>query len=133
MDDRTSQLKPYDRRAARQPSRPTTRIAIDSDQLMATAYQLFLSRRYVAAEDLCRRLIALDRAYWWCHSLRAAALTAIGRFDAALDAVDRGLLYEQGQPKLLRLRTQILAAIGATFVSRRGPGVVGLRRPGCER
>ena len=110
----------------------STRI-IDPDQVMGAAYQLFLSRRYVAAEAVCRRLIALDRAYWWCHSLRAAALTAMGRFDtAALDAVDRGLLYEPGNPKLIRLRTEILAAIkAAAVVSRpRKPATGGLRRPG---
>jgi hypothetical protein len=109
---------------------------VELDQLMAAAYQLFLCGQYVAADLLCRRLILRDRAYWWCHALRAAALAKLGRFDDALDALDRGLVHEQGDPKLLHLRTQILAAIGASLVRRRAAGPASsttLRRPGYER
>lgn len=101
---------------------PNAAPAVDLDQIMAAAYQLFLEGRYVAVDALCQRLIALDRSYWWCHSLRAVALATLGRFDDALDAVERGLCYERGNPKLLALRVQILAAIGASLVARRKGG-----------
>jgi len=102
-------------------------VPVDLDQLMATAYRLFRQRRYAEVERICATLTDLDRGYWWCHSLRACALARLGRFQAALDSVERGLRHEPEHPKLLGLRTRILAAIGAALVSRALPGRHGPR------
>jgi tetratricopeptide (TPR) repeat protein len=124
--------------------------SFDLDQLMATAYRLFQQGRYADVDRLCATLTDLDRGYWWCHSLRASALARLGRYQTALDAVERGLHHEPEHPKLLGLRTEILAAIGAALVSRalpprRGPRsvpprpspaghlTVPFRRPGSGR
>ena len=81
------------------------------DAVMAVAYQLYQAGRYPEVVILCRGLIAADHRYWWSYSLHAATLRRLGRLDEALEEVDKGLVYEPGQPKLLALRLELRAAI----------------------
>jgi hypothetical protein len=83
------------------------------DQIMATAYLLYQAGRYREVDVLCKGLIAADHTYWWSYSLHAAALRRLGRLAEALQQVDNGLLHEPAEPKLLLMRGEILAAIGA--------------------
>ena len=82
------------------------------DQVMATAYQLYTSGYYDHAATLCRGLIAADHTYWWSYSLYAAVLRRLGRVQEALEQIDRGLVYEPGESKLLLMRGEILSALG---------------------
>jgi predicted Zn-dependent protease len=83
------------------------------DQVMATAYVLYQAGRYREVDVLCKGLIAADHTYWWSYSLHAAALRRMGRLTEALQQVDNGLTHEPAEPKLLLMRGEILAAIGA--------------------
>lgn len=83
------------------------------DQIMATAYLLYQAGRYREVDVLCKGLIAADHTYWWSYSLHAAALRRLGRLTEALQQVDNGLLHEPAESKLLLMRGEILAAIGA--------------------
>jgi hypothetical protein len=83
------------------------------DQIMATAYLLYQAGRYREVDVLCKGLIAADHKYWWSYSLHAAALRRLGRLAEALHQVDNGLVHEPAEPKLLLMRGEILAAIGA--------------------
>ena len=81
------------------------------DAVMATAYQLYQAGRYPEVETLCRGLIAADHKYWWSYSLYAAALRKLGRLREAVDQVDKGLVYEPDEPKLLLMRSELRAEI----------------------
>lgn len=83
------------------------------DQIMATAYVLYQAGRYREVDVLCRGLIAADHTYWWSYSLHAAALRRLGRLAEALAQIEQGLAHEPAEPKLLLMRGEILAAIGA--------------------
>ena len=71
------------------------------DAVMATAYQLYQAGRYPEVEVLCRGLIAADHKYWWSYSLYAATLRRLGRLREALEQLEKGLVYEPDEPKLL--------------------------------
>ena len=81
------------------------------DAVMATAYQLYQAGRYPEVETLCRGLIAADHKYWWSYSLYAATLRKLGRLREALDQVDKGLVYEPDEPKLMMMRSELRAEI----------------------
>lgn len=81
------------------------------DAVMATAYQLYQAGRYPEVETLCRGLIAADHKYWWSYSLYAATLRKLGRLREAVDQVDKGLVYEPNEPKLLLMRSELRAEI----------------------
>jgi tetratricopeptide (TPR) repeat protein len=83
------------------------------DAVMALAYQLYQVGRYQEAEVLCRGLIAADHTYWWSYSLLAATLRRLGKLREALDALEKGLVYEPLEPKLLYMRQEISAAFEA--------------------
>jgi predicted Zn-dependent protease len=94
------------------------------DQAMALAYRLYQSGSYADAEVMCRGLLAADHRYWWAYSLHAAVLLKLGKPREALTQIDLGLRYEPGQPKLLAMKTDILAAaalLGTT--ARQNPSV----------
>ena len=77
------------------------------DHAMGFAYQLYVGGHHSQAAKLCQALIACDHRYWWPHSLLAAALRRLERFDEALIAVDQGLEHEPRQAKLLRMRDEL--------------------------
>jgi tetratricopeptide (TPR) repeat protein len=81
------------------------------DAIMALAYQLYQVGRYADVEVLCRGLIAADHKYWWSYSLYAATLRRLGRLPEALDQLDKGLIYEPNEPKLLFMRGEIGEAL----------------------
>ena len=81
------------------------------DAVMATAYQLYQAGRYPEVEVLCRGLIAADHKYWWSYSLYAATLRKLGRPREAITLVDKGLVYEPDEPKLLLMRSDLRAEI----------------------
>ena len=81
------------------------------DAVMATAYQLYQAGRYPEVEVLCRGLIAADHRYWWSYSLYAAALRRLGRLREAVEQLERGLVYEPDEPKLLLMRSELRAEI----------------------
>jgi predicted Zn-dependent protease len=81
------------------------------DAVMATAYQLYQASRFPEVEVLCRGLIAADHKYWWSYSLYAATLRRLGRLQDAVEQLDRGLVYEPNEPKLLLMRSELRAAI----------------------
>jgi hypothetical protein len=83
------------------------------DAVMATAYQLYQAGRYLEVEVLCRGLIAADHRYWWSYSLYAAALRRLGRLQDAVAQLERGLVYEPDEPKLLLMRSELRAEIAA--------------------
>jgi tetratricopeptide (TPR) repeat protein len=83
------------------------------DHVMATAYLLYQAGRYAEVDVLCRGLIAADHTYWWSYSLHAGALRRMGRLAEALEQIDRGLEFETNEKKLLLMRGEILAALGA--------------------
>lgn len=80
------------------------------DHAMGIAYQLYLTGRFAEAETICKGLIACDHRYWWSHSLHASVLRRLARPQDALRAVEEGLKYEPGQPKLLLMRTELAAS-----------------------
>jgi len=77
------------------------------DAVMATAYQLYQAGRYPEVEVLCRGLIAADHKYWWSYSLYAATLRKLGRAREAIELVEKGLVYEPNEPKLLLMRSEL--------------------------
>ena len=81
------------------------------DTVMALAYQLYQVGRYPEAEVLCRGLVAADHKYWWSYSLYAATLRKLGRLREAADQVEKGLVYEPDEPKLLLMRSELRAEI----------------------
>jgi tetratricopeptide (TPR) repeat protein len=81
------------------------------DAIMALAYQLYQVGRYPEVEVLCRGLIAADHKYWWSYSLYAATLRRLGKLEEALEELDKGLVYEPDEPKLLFMRGEIREAI----------------------
>ena len=81
------------------------------DAVMATAYQLYQAARFPEVEVLCRGLIAADHKYWWSYSLYAATLRRLGRLQEAVEQLDRGLVYEPDEPKLLLMRSELRAMI----------------------
>jgi tetratricopeptide (TPR) repeat protein len=81
------------------------------DAIMALAYQLYQVGRYADVEVLCRGLIAADHKYWWSYSLYAATLRRLGRLPEALAQLDKGLIYEPNEPKLLFMRGEIGEAL----------------------
>ena len=81
------------------------------DAVMATAYQLYQAGRYPEVEVLCRGLIAADHKYWWSYSLYAATLRRLGRLQDAMEQLERGLVYEPDEPKLLLMRSELRAEI----------------------
>jgi predicted Zn-dependent protease len=81
------------------------------DAVMATAYQLYQAGRLHEVEVLCRGLIAADHKYWWSYSLYAATLRRLGRLRQAVEQLDRGLVYEPDEPKLLLMRSELRAEI----------------------
>jgi hypothetical protein len=83
------------------------------DQIMATAYLLYQAGRDEQVDILCRGLIAADHTYWWSYSLHAAALRRMGRYAEALAQLDHGLAHEPGEPKLLEMRDELVAALAA--------------------
>jgi hypothetical protein len=83
------------------------------DQVMATAYLLYQAGRYEQVDVLCLGLVAADHTYWWSYSLHAAALRRLGRFAEAIAQLDKGLVYEPGEPKLLAMRDEIVAALAS--------------------
>jgi hypothetical protein len=84
------------------------------DHAMGIAYQLYRTGRFIEAETVCKGLIACDHRYWWSYSLHASVLRQLGRPDEALAQVEQGLKYEQRQPKLLLMRTELLVTIART-------------------
>ncbi|HMF41904.1 MAG TPA: hypothetical protein VKQ32_14620 [Polyangia bacterium] len=83
------------------------------DAVMATAYQLYQAGRYPEVEVLCRGLIAADHKYWWSYSLYAATLRRLGRLREAVEQLERGLVYEPNEPKLLLMRSELRAEIAS--------------------
>jgi predicted Zn-dependent protease len=83
------------------------------DQAMGLAYRCYKVGRYNEAEVLCKGLIAADHRYWWAYSLYAAVLRRQERNQEALVQVDRGLKFEPGQPKLVTMRQEIVAALAS--------------------
>jgi hypothetical protein len=81
------------------------------DAIMATAYQLYQAGRYPEVEVLCRGLVAADHKYWWSYSLYAATLRKLGRLREAVDLIEKGLVYEPDEPKLLLMRSELREAI----------------------
>jgi tetratricopeptide (TPR) repeat protein len=81
------------------------------DAIMAVAYQLYQAGRYPEVDVLCRGLVAADHKYWWSYSLHAATLRRLGRLREALAEVDKGLVYEPGQAKLLSMQSELRAAL----------------------
>jgi predicted Zn-dependent protease len=81
------------------------------DAVMATAYQLYQAGRFLEVEVLCRGLIAADHRYWWSYSLYAATLRRLGRLQDAVEQLERGLVYEPDEPKLLLMRSELRAEI----------------------
>jgi tetratricopeptide (TPR) repeat protein len=81
------------------------------DAIMAVAYQLYQTGRYPEVDVLCRGLIAADHKYWWSYSLHAAALGRLGRFAEALAEVEKGLVYEPAEPKLVAMQKELREAI----------------------
>ena len=81
------------------------------DAVMATAYQLYQAGRYPEVEVLCRGLVAADHKYWWSYSLYAATLRKLGRPREAVEQVEKGLVYEPDEPKLLLMRSELRAEI----------------------
>lgn len=81
------------------------------NQIMTIAYQLYVSRRLVEAEIVCKGLIACDHRHWWSHSLHASLLRRLGREQEALQAVKQGLKYAPAQPKLLLMHDELLTTI----------------------
>jgi tetratricopeptide (TPR) repeat protein len=81
------------------------------DAIMALAYQLYQVGRYSEVEVLCRGLIAADHRYWWSYSLYAATLRRLGKLEEAIAALDKGLVYEPNEPKLLFMRNEIREAL----------------------
>jgi len=81
------------------------------DAVMATAYHLYQAGRYQEVEVLCRGLVAADHKYWWSYSLYAATLRKLGRPREAITLVDKGLVYEPDEPKLLLMRSDLRAEI----------------------
>ena len=77
------------------------------DAVMATAYQLYQAGRYPEVEVLCRGLVAADHKYWWSYSLYAATLRRLGRPHEAIALVEKGLVYEPDEPKLLLMRSEL--------------------------
>jgi hypothetical protein len=77
------------------------------DTVMAVAFQLYQTSRYIETEVLCRGLIAADHKYWWSYSLYAATLRRMGRFSEALEELEKGLVYEPTEPKLLYMRQEL--------------------------
>lgn len=81
------------------------------DAIMATAYHLYQAGRYPEVEVLCRGLVAADHKYWWSYSLYAATLRKLGRLREAVTLVEKGLVYEPDEPKLLLMRSELRAEI----------------------
>ena len=81
------------------------------DAVMATAYHLYQAGRYPEVEVLCRGLVASDHKYWWSYSLYAATLRKLGRPREAVEMVEKGLVYEPNEPKLLLMRSEMRAEI----------------------
>jgi tetratricopeptide (TPR) repeat protein len=77
------------------------------DTVMALAYQLYQVGRYAEAEVLCRGLVAADHKYWSSYSLYAAILRRLDRLPEALAELEKGLVYEPNEPKLLFMRDEI--------------------------
>jgi len=94
------------------------------DAVMATAYQLYQAGRYPEVEVLCRGLIAADHKYWWSYSLYAATLRRLGRLREAVDQLERGLVYEPDEPKLLVMRNELREAISRQESAARDAAVV---------
>ena len=83
------------------------------DAVMATAYQLYQAGRYPEVEVLCRGLVAADHKYWWSYSLYAATLRKLGRPQEAVALVEKGLVYEPDEPKLLLMRSELREEIAS--------------------
>jgi tetratricopeptide (TPR) repeat protein len=81
------------------------------DAIMAVAYQLYQAGRYPEVDVLCRGLVAADHKYWWSYSLHAATLRRLGRLREALAEVEKGLVYEPDQAKLVSMQSDLRAAI----------------------
>jgi tetratricopeptide (TPR) repeat protein len=81
------------------------------DAVMAIAYQLYQAGRYPEVDVLCRGLVAADHRYWWSYSLHAATLRRLGRLPEALAEVEKGLVYEPGQAKLVSMQSELRSAI----------------------
>jgi hypothetical protein len=81
------------------------------DAVMAVAYQLYQAGRYPEVDVLCRGLIAADHKYWWSYSLHAATLRRLGRLAEALAEVEKGLVYEPAEPKLVAMQKELRGAI----------------------
>jgi tetratricopeptide (TPR) repeat protein len=81
------------------------------DTVMALAYQLYQVGRYAEAEVLCRGLVAADHKYWWSYSLYAATLRRLDRLPEALAELEKGLVHEPNEPKLLFMRGEIREAL----------------------
>jgi hypothetical protein len=81
------------------------------DAVMAVAYQLYQAGRYPEVEVMCRGLSAADHTYWWSYSLHAATLRRQGKLIDALAELEKGLVYEPSNQKLLAMRTEILEVI----------------------
>ena len=94
------------------------------DAVMATAYQLYQAGRYPEVEVLCRGLIAADHKYWWSYSLYAATLRRLGRLRDAVEQLERGLVYEPDEPKLLVMRSELRDAISREESAARDAAVV---------
>ena len=94
------------------------------DAVMATAYQLYQTGRYPEVEVLCRGLIAADHRYWWSYSLYAATLRRLGRLREAVEQLERGLVYEPDEAKLLVMRDELREAISREESAARDAAVV---------
>jgi len=96
------------------------------DTVMALAYQLYQVGRYQEAEVLCRGLVAADHKYWWSYSLYAATLRRLGRLQDAVEQLERGLVYEPDEPKLLLMRSELRAEIAGLERGASGNGDVAI-------
>jgi tetratricopeptide (TPR) repeat protein len=81
------------------------------DAVMAIAYQLYQAGRYPEVDVLCRGLVAADHRYWWSYSLHAATLRRLGRLPEALAEVEKGLVYEPAEAKLVVMQKELREAI----------------------
>jgi hypothetical protein len=81
------------------------------DAVMAIAYQLYQAGRYPEVDVLCRGLVAADHKYWWSYSLHGATLRRLGRLPEALAEVEKGLVYEPAEAKLVAMQKELREAI----------------------
>jgi tetratricopeptide (TPR) repeat protein len=72
----------------------------------------FQARDYTAELELARQAIAINPVTWIGYIQLGQAQGALGDYDAALEAYDKGQLYASDNSKLVSFRANLLATIG---------------------